>query len=581
MNCDGKKKGECLKSGLCEWELRTLVGKSKRKGFCINKKSKSKKKWQKAFSKIKKSNKAKKNWNKAMSNVRRRKPITIYFNQLNNFPAVQNMSSNTSEGNNGESFGESPLIYPLVKDWNAKTEDFVLLNTILDTSTSKSTLKTLYESITNVKKKKLITLINICLRLGVELESELWIYLTQNYFNRIKDIKLKESKTLLDIMKVELYNDDLADYIYEKFSDEYKLVRYIENSKDPNTELTQETTDNFIHDQVERGPIQSWFGELYTEKKGSIGLKRYGGVRVPPNGNVVIPYLITSIGADAFNDCNMMTGITIPNSVTSISKRAFKYCKSLENIIIPDSVKTIANQAFSTCWSLKNITISNSVTKIEQYTFDECVSLERLNIPESVTTIGDGAFSTCTSLKNVTIPDSVTTIEYGAFWKCQSLESIIIPDSVTKIGNNTFYDCRKLKNVTISNSLTKIPLYAFEKCKALKRITIPDSVTNIGNGAFSYCRSLESITIPDSVTIIGKKAFKYCTSLKSITIPDSVVHIKEEAFHFCTSLTTITIPPSVKKIDKNAFDGCSSLRSINKSESSSFHKDAFPRRFDA
>ena len=39
MSCDGKKKGECLKSGLCEWELRTLVGHSKRKGFCIHKKT--------------------------------------------------------------------------------------------------------------------------------------------------------------------------------------------------------------------------------------------------------------------------------------------------------------------------------------------------------------------------------------------------------------------------------------------------------------------------------------------------------------------------------------------------------------
>jgi len=556
MSCNGKKKGECIKSDECEWELRTLVGKSKRKGFCINKKSssrlspkkeintfKSKKKWQKALSKIRKSNKAKKNWNKAISNVRRRKSITIYYNQLNNFPVFQNMSSNTNEGNNANSFGESPFIYPLVKDWNAKTEDFVLLNTILDTSTSKSTLKTLYESITNVTKRKLITLINICLRLGFELESELWIYLTQLYFNKTNSIKSKDSKTHLDIMKLELYNDDLADYIYENFSDEYKLVKYLENSDDSPTEVTHSIIDSIysikkIKERSSWHPLPMLLARAQTGYKFEAQqlIKRYGGVATPPYGNVIIPSFITSIGVDAFNDCNMMTGITIPNSVTSIGKRAFKYCKSLKNIIIPNSVKTIGEYAFSRCKSLKNITIPNSITEIEIGTFDECVSLERFNIPESITTIGVTAFHACISLERITIPNSVKKIDAEAFFSCSSLKRITIPDSVDTIGESAFRRCSSFVSITLPQSITSIENYTFAECHSLTSITIPDSVTTIGIGAFVWCSSLKSVTIPDSVTKIGKGAFQGCKNLSSINIPVSVTTIGFDAFKGCTSL---------------------------------------------
>jgi len=607
MSCDGKKKGECLKSGLCEWELRTLVGQSKRKGFCIHKKSSSrlspkketntfkakknwnrvlsklrksnkakknwnkalskirksnkvKKNWNKAMSKIRKSYKAKKNWNKAMSNVRRRKPITIYYNQLNNFPVFQNMSSNTSEGNNGNSFGESPFIYPLVKDWSAKTDDFVLLNTILDTSTSKLSLKTLYKSIRNVTKRKLVTLINICLRLGVELESGLWIYLTHEYFNRIKDIKLKESETLPDIMKVELYNDDLADYIYENFSDEYKIVKYLENSKDSNIELTPKIIES-IYTGSSLSPFQSsslikdnklfiWL-LFFSKKKGKSGY---------PNGNVIIPSLVTSIGYGAFFGCNMITGITLPDSVSSIGINAFKGCFSLTNITIPDSVKTIKYGAFNKCNSLRSIVLSKSITTINDETFANCSSLTTITIPDSVTSIERSAFGGCSSLTSITIPGSVTNIKPTAFGKCISLISITIPDSVTYIGNDAFYGCRNLERITIPNSVKTLGFSLLGFCSALTKLVIPDSITLIPEELCILCIRLNSVTIPSSVTIIEKKAFYGCKSLTNITIPNSVVHIKEGAFQGCTSLKTITIPDSVKIIEKNAFKGCKQLK---------------------
>ena len=39
--------------------------------------------------------------------------------------------------------------------------------------------------------------------------------------------------------------------------------------------------------------------------------------------NTIIPNTVTSIGRNAFYDCNGLTTITIPNSVTSIGSSAF------------------------------------------------------------------------------------------------------------------------------------------------------------------------------------------------------------------------------------------------------------------
>ncbi len=56
---------------------------------------------------------------------------------------------------------------------------------------------------------------------------------------------------------------------------------------------------------------------------------------------VIIDQGVTSIGNEAFRDCESLTSITIPNSVTSIGDDAFYYCTSLTSIRIPDSVTNI------------------------------------------------------------------------------------------------------------------------------------------------------------------------------------------------------------------------------------------------
>ena len=303
---------------------------------------------------------------------------------------------------------------------------------------------------------------------------------------------------------------------------------------------------------------------------------------------------VTSIGGNAFYDCDWLTSITIPKSITSIAAYAFYDCNSITSIEIPDSVISIGDYAFAYS-SLTSISIPNSVTNIGYYAFGSSL-LKNVVLPDSITSISDKCFYTCASLTSVTIPDSVTSIGDYAFYGCTSLASITIPNSVTSIGAYAF-SYTLLSNITIPDSVTSIGIYAFCNCTSLKSvtmfngvknigssafdgtkitnvyyvgdladwlgisfasvtanplnyganlffdgelvtdITIPDSVTSIGFGTFYCCRSLTSVVIPDSVTSIGKYAFDGCYSLKSVIIPDSVTGIGYYAFYSCTSLT--------------------------------------------
>ena len=66
---------------------------------------------------------------------------------------------------------------------------------------------------------------------------------------------------------------------------------------------------------------------------------------------VVIEEGVTSIGYDAFMNCQSLLSVTIPSSVTSIGDDAFWFCTSLPSVTIPSSVTSIGKEAFWSCSS--------------------------------------------------------------------------------------------------------------------------------------------------------------------------------------------------------------------------------------
>lgn len=300
---------------------------------------------------------------------------------------------------------------------------------------------------------------------------------------------------------------------------------------------------------------------------------------------VVIPNSVTTIGSSAFVYCSTLSEIVIPNSIDSIGDGAFTQCSRLKSIELPNSLKNIGTGIFASCHRLQSVKLGNSLPKISVDMFDYCQSLESIEIPESVTTIEEGAFSYCIKLANVKIPNSVTTIGNSAFSACSALKEIVIPNSVTTIGNSAFSSCSALKEIVFPNSVTTIGSSAFSACSALENITFGDNITRIGAYAFAATVWYNNLpdgdiyigkilygykgTIPENYNLIVKEgivsisdnAFMFCKNLISVKLPKSLEHIGATAFAF-SQLKNIEIPYAVTRIENNSFANCDNLEFI-------------------
>ena len=150
--------------------------------------------------------------------------------------------------------------------------------------------------------------------------------------------------------------------------------------------LDKGPTDGIIYDKSPDGTYVDVVGYTGTAKNIIIA-DTYEGLPV------------TNIGKESFNDSSIKS-VVIPDSVTSIGREAFYNCDNLTSVVIPDSVVNIGDYAFCGCNKLANVVISDRVTSI-----------------------GNGAFQACSALTSLVIGDSVESIGMGAFRQCRSLSS--------------------------------------------------------------------------------------------------------------------------------------------------------------
>ncbi|MBQ3235645.1 MAG: leucine-rich repeat domain-containing protein [Clostridia bacterium] len=302
-------------------------------------------------------------------------------------------------------------------------------------------------------------------------------------------------------------------------------------------------------------------------------------------------YPVTSVGAKAFKDCNLLTSIKIHDSVTDIGVDAFNGCSA--SIVWGDNP---------------------SIASVKSYAFRGYKGTT-LIIPNSVTSIGSGALEGCSSLESITIP--FVGGNKGSYSGYNKVFGYIFG---YKTMNNTasvsgaicqwyqrggyhyhYYIPTSIKSVTITGG--EIPSKAFYDCSSLTSVTIGNGVTSIGDHAFYGCYSLTSIEISNSVTSIGGyEGFAFChvdPSTKvnylgtidewaqiefydeysnplrrglNLYINDVLVteaklttatKISKHAFWGCISLTSIEISSSVTSIGSYAFIGCDSLTKLN------------------
>ena len=160
---------------------------------------------------------------------------------------------------------------------------------------------------------------------------------------------------------------------------------------------------------------------------------------------------ITSIGNDAFSDCESLVSAELAEGITSIGDGAFTGCYDLEKINIPNSVTSIGYDAFDSCWTLPSLELPSGLSKLESSAVS-FTAIKELTVPHGVKVVDSYLVAYNDNLTTVTLEEGVEEIWHRAFWGCEKLNNITIPRSVKKIEEEAFLECPSLKSVTISKS---------------------------------------------------------------------------------------------------------------------------------
>lgn len=264
--------------------------------------------------------------------------------------------------------------------------------------------------------------------------------------------------------------------------------------------------------------------------------------------NSFVPRSVTSIGSNAFKNCNGIDAIEIPYSVTNIDENAFCNCSNLRSVINFSQLEfikgsdehggialhaekiinvpapngaLISDFVFSTIDNVhtlvkyvgkeKHVEIPESYNgeefKIGEESFKDCITIESIAVHGSMKSFGKNAFEGCAALCEVHITDIVSWcgIEFAnenanplsqakeLYMNNELITKLFIPEDVETIKGFTFYNCLPLTDVTIANGIKDIGEYAFYGCDNMENLYISNTIKKIGDYAFSECNNLMEI----------------------------------------------------------------------------------------
>ena len=324
------------------------------------------------------------------------------------------------------------------------------------------------------------------------------------------------------------------------------------------------------------------------------GEKYYSqGLRFTPNGDGTC--YVSGVGD--CTDSDIVIPAVDPNGfvVTGIGALAFQYCSSITSITLPASIVNLANDAFSQC----------DIDKVYVISIDHWLSISYTSNP----LIGQvyDLYVNDERVVDLVIPDGVITIKDSAFYGCSSIETVVIPEGVRSIGSSAFAGCMNVKCVMLPKSLTEIMGCAFLWGDSIdfyyngapsdwEKMTVSEDFYSLSNcrvvyysetepsveGNFwhlvddvptlwpayvkpDYSIGLEYTSNGDGTCYVSSMGT--CTDVK-IIIPEvspdemTVVGIGQDVFSG-NSLTSITIPQSINYIGLNAFRDCTNIKSVH------------------
>ncbi len=333
-----------------------------------------------------------------------------------------------------------------------------------------------------------------------------------------------------------------------------------------------------------------------------------------PISTITIPAGVHSIGARAFENCQLLTTVVFEGTADSPDLViGTTYRRSYES----DGVEMFSierGNVFASCTRLTRVDLSPNVTTLGAYCFASAGDTGfKVNIPADsrLATIGDYCFYK-SRLESFTVPASVRNLapieEYGAFYDRLGIGHYAFATSVGKlteiifekdanaypltIGYGAFENQSKLESIELPKRLTAYvsangevlaPLadgaLVFFGAEALSTITAEDGGAYKVEGGVLYTADLRElvfcpvsfggkVVVPATVTKIHSYAFCGCSQIPSIGFAgNSVSIIGDYAFFGCRSITTVILPSSVVSLGEGAFVNASGLESLTLSKS--------------
>ncbi len=319
---------------------------------------------------------------------------------------------------------------------------------------------------------------------------------------------------------------------------------------------------------------------------------------------VTLPETITSIGAEAFYNCNHLTAINIPAGVTYIGESAFSGCTDLTAITLPEGIATIADSTFSGCESLTSITLPEGITTIEADAFWGCTALTEIDLPDSLRYVEYDSFYGTAALtqacEEASASDGVVYIDNAALYFLKnvipevtlregtvvlsdtgtyssytsSITALHLPASLASLGKSglkgyTSLETLKVADGNVSFIMLDGVLYSSDLSmlhgvpaqSGITSLVVPERVTAIGISAFDHASSLREIVLPAGLQQIGANAFRK-TGIERIALPKGIGALENNVFAYCASLTECLLPNSLTSIGAGAFAGCTALTDI-------------------
>lgn len=191
---------------------------------------------------------------------------------------------------------------------------------------------------------------------------------------------------------------------------------------------------------------------------------------------VIIPSSVNSIGFGAFEWCDSLTEIKVKSNnayFTDINgvlynkdkTKIIQYpkAKTQTSYIIPSSVTTVGRDAFEECENLKSIILPERLTSIEESAFSSS-GIKTIEIPAGVTTISRSAFNS-SFIESIVLPNNIVKIDEMAFRNCKNLKKIFIQNPQCEIDDSFGTIC---SNLAFENAYRQFDgiIYGYENSTA-------------------------------------------------------------------------------------------------------------------